>query len=108
MKSLRNRLYIGLGLILIIGFGVQWGLRNHLIPMIAEEQMLTRLNHDIEALRSAISCDARGALTIDLTKQLPVFRQARWTGGDLLKPPYTKAKNDALPPFERGVSCLWL
>ena len=27
-----------------------------------------------------------------MTKQLPVFRQARWTGGDLLKPPYTKAK----------------
>ena len=79
MKSLRNRLYIGLGLILIIGFGVQWGLRNHLIPMIAEEQMLTRLNHDIEALRSAISFDARGALTIDLTKQLPVYHQ-RYSG----------------------------
>ena len=75
MKSLRNRLYLGLGLILIIGFGVQWGLRNHLIPLIAEEQMLTRLNHDIEALRSAISFDAEGALSIDLTRQLPVYHQ---------------------------------
>ena len=27
-----------------------------------------------------------------MTKQLPVFRQARLTGGDLLKPPYAKAK----------------
>ena len=27
-----------------------------------------------------------------MTKQLPVFRQARLTGGDLLKPPYSKAK----------------
>jgi len=79
MKSLRNRLYIGLGLILIIGFGVQWGLRNHLIPLIAEEQMLTRLNHDIEALRSAISFDAGGALSIDLTRQLPVYQQ-RYSG----------------------------
>ena len=27
-----------------------------------------------------------------MTKQLPIFRQARWTGGDLLKPPYSKAR----------------
>ena len=27
-----------------------------------------------------------------MSKQLPVFRQARLTGGDLLKPPYTRAK----------------
>ena len=27
-----------------------------------------------------------------MTKQLPVFRQSRLTGGDLLKPPYVKAK----------------
>ena len=79
MKSLRNRLYIGLGLILIVGFGVQWGLRNHLIPLIAEEQMLTRLNHDIEALRSAISFDAEGALSVDLSRQLPVYHQ-RYSG----------------------------
>ena len=27
-----------------------------------------------------------------MSKQLPVLWQARWTGGDLLKPPYSKAK----------------
>ncbi|MEY2681049.1 MAG: hypothetical protein RL661_1280 [Pseudomonadota bacterium] len=79
MRELRTRLNIGLGLILTLGFGIQWGLRNYLTPLIAEEQMMTRLNHDIEALQNAISFDADGNLAIDIAKQLPVYRQ-RFSG----------------------------
>ena len=76
MRALRTRLNIGLGVILSIGFGIQWGFRNYIIPVIAEEQMLTRLNHDIDALQTSIRFDRKGDLVVDLAKQLPVYRQA--------------------------------
>ncbi len=75
MRHLRTRLNAGLGVILTLGFGVQWGLRNYLTPLIAEQQMMTRLNHDIDALQDSIRFDANGVLVIDLAKQLPVYRQ---------------------------------
>lgn len=75
MRELRTKLNVGLGLILTLGFGVQWGLRNYLTPLIAEQQMMTRLDHDIDGLRNAISFNTDDGLVIDLAKQLPVYRQ---------------------------------
>ncbi|RQW82681.1 MAG: sensor histidine kinase, partial [Methylococcus sp.] len=75
MRELRTRLNVGLGLILSLGFGVQWGFRNYVTPLIAEHQMLTRLDHDIDGLRNSIGFDADDGLVIDLAKQLPVYRQ---------------------------------
>ena len=75
MKDLRTRLNAGLGLILTLGFGVQWALRSYVTPLITEHQMLTRLDHDIDGLRNSISFHSDDGLVIDLARQLPVYRQ---------------------------------
>lgn len=75
MRELRTRLNVGLGFILTLGFGVQWGLRNYLTPLIAEHQMMTRLDHDIDGLRNSISFDPDDRTVIDLARQLPIYRQ---------------------------------
>lgn len=75
MRELRTRLNAGLGLILTLGFGVQWGLRNYLTPLIAEHQMMTRLDHDIDGLRNSISFNPDDRTVIDLARQLPIYRQ---------------------------------
>ena len=75
MITLRTRLNIGLGIILAAGFGVQWALRSEALPAIAETQMVTRLNQDIDDIVESLTLDESGFVSIDPETQLPFYRR---------------------------------
>ena len=53
MNSLERRLQLGLGLALVILFGVLWLLGNHSIRGLTEEFVVSRLGHDAESVLAA-------------------------------------------------------
>jgi len=57
MISLERRLQLGLGLALVILFGLLWLLGNHAIRGLTEEFIVSRLEHDAESLLSALTLD---------------------------------------------------
>ena len=57
MNSLERRLQLGLGLALVILFGLLWLLGNHAIRGLTEEFIVSRLEHDAESLLSALILD---------------------------------------------------
>jgi signal transduction histidine kinase len=73
MRSLQRRLDLGLGLILAAGFAIQWGLGDYLIHHMAEQQMLTRLEHDIDAIRPALTFDPSGRIMLEMSRQPPMY-----------------------------------
>ena len=75
MISLRARLNLGLGVILGAGFALQWALRTEALPAITETQMVSRLDQDVNDIRESLQRDSKGQITIDLTTQLPFYRQ---------------------------------
>lgn len=75
MITLRARLNIGLGVILISGFGLQWALRSEALPVISETQMVSRLDADIEDIRESLSLNAEGEIRFDPDRQLPFYRR---------------------------------
>lgn len=79
MRALTYRLNLGLGAILLAGFGLQWAMRQHAFPAIAEAQMMTRLEHDSDAMLESLSLDENSQIRIQLDHLLPVYRQ-RYSG----------------------------
>ncbi len=57
MNSLKRRLQLGLGLALVILFGLLWLLGNHAIRGLTEEFIVSRLEHDAESVLSALLLD---------------------------------------------------
>ena len=76
MRSLRVKLNIGLGIILAGGFGASWILRSFALPYIAEQEMLTRLEHDADAIKNALGFDRSGQAQVDLRRQAPIYSQS--------------------------------
>lgn len=75
MITLRARLNIGLGVILISGFGLQWALRSEALPVISESQMVSRLDADIEDIKESLELSSEGEINFDLEQQLPFYRR---------------------------------
>ena len=73
MRSLQRRLDLGLGLILAAGFAIQWGLGDYLIQHMAEQQMLTRMEHDIEAIRPTLMLDGESGISLEMTHLPPMY-----------------------------------
>lgn len=71
--NLRTQLNLGLGIILLAGFGVQWALRSEAIPAIAESQMAARLDQDIDNLRDALRIDSQGAIRMEGENEPAIF-----------------------------------
>jgi len=57
MNSLERRLQLGLGLALVILFGLLWLVGNHAIRGLTEEFVVSRLEHDAENVLSALTLD---------------------------------------------------
>ena len=57
MNSLERRLQLGLGLALVILFGLLWLLGNHSIRGLTEEFVVSRLGHDAESILAALILD---------------------------------------------------
>jgi len=59
MNSLERRLQLGLGLALVVLFGLLWLLGNHSIRGLTEEFVVSRLEHDAENILAALILDQR-------------------------------------------------
>lgn len=104
MMSLRARLNLGLSVILAAGFALQWALRTEALPAITEQQMVSRLDQDINDIRESLQLDGKGQITIDLITQLPFYRQMHSghyflivSAGRMIRSP--SLGNFALPPI---------
>lgn len=75
MITLKTRLNLGLGVILAAGFGVQWALRSEALPAIAENQMVGRLNQDIDDIVQSLRKDDSGFILIDREALAPFYRR---------------------------------
>ncbi len=75
MKSLRVQLNLGLGIILLGGFGIQWAARGMAMPYVAEQEMLTRLRHDADAIKLALRFDQTHHAHVDMQRQAPIYSQ---------------------------------
>ena len=64
MKSLQSRLHFGLAISLFILITLLWWLVNTSISHIANQMMLTRLEHDGQALLSSLQKSAEGELSL--------------------------------------------
>ena len=73
MKSLRVQLNLGLGIILLGGFGTQWAARGMAMPYVAEQEMLTRLRHDADAIKLALRFDQTHHAHVDMQRQAPIY-----------------------------------
>jgi signal transduction histidine kinase len=76
MKTLRFRLNMGLGIILVGGVGVQWGLQSIAMPYIVEQEVVTRLSHDADAIKRALRFDPTGHAHVDMDRQAPIYSQS--------------------------------
>jgi len=68
MRSLQFRLSLSLFVSLILAFIVLWILMSHASRFLAEEYMLTRLEHDSESLLAALKIDSNNNVNIDNTR----------------------------------------
>jgi signal transduction histidine kinase len=59
--------------VLLGGFAAQWFIADRMIVHSGEKEMITRLQHDGEALAEALSLDAAGSLQVDRQRLAPVF-----------------------------------
>jgi signal transduction histidine kinase len=73
MRSLQRQLDLGLGLILAAGFAIQWALGDKLIQHMAEQQILTRMEHDIDAIRPTLMLDSQGGISLEMNHQPPMY-----------------------------------
>lgn len=75
MRTLRRKLNIGLGIILAAGFGAQWALRGFAMPFIAEQEMLTRLEHDADAIKRAVRFGRTGQAELNMEQLEPIYSE---------------------------------
>ena len=75
MSSLRGRLTLHLVVTLIAVFALQWALVSLSIRRIVENQMTTRLAHDVESLLAEVSIGADGRISLNPPMNSPVFHQ---------------------------------
>ncbi len=75
MKSLKQRLSLGLAAILIAVFTVQWMLVDPVIRHVAENQMATRLEHDGDSLLASLEFEADGKMRFDPKRLGLVYEQ---------------------------------
>ncbi len=68
MRSLQRQLDLGLGLILAAGFAIQWALGDKLI-----QHILTRMEHDIDAIRPTLMLDPQGGISLEMNHQPPMY-----------------------------------
>ena len=64
MKSIQSRLITGLLISLIVIFSVLWFTVSYNIQKLSENYIVTRLEHDIETLLTAISFNNKKQLTL--------------------------------------------
>ncbi|MEN9681868.1 MAG: hypothetical protein RLZZ627_1761 [Pseudomonadota bacterium] len=96
MITLRARLNIGLGVILVSGFGLQWALRSEALPVISESQMVSRLDADIEDIRESLSLDAEGEIRFDPDRQLPFYRRLHSGHYYVIESPHQRISSPSL------------
>jgi signal transduction histidine kinase len=79
VSTLRGRLNGGLIAMLLVVFGLQWAVGSLAIRRVAEDQMLTRLEHDGDTLLAALGFEASGLPVLDVARLEPIYRQP-WSG----------------------------
>lgn len=75
MRSLQNWLTTSLVLTLVALFAVIWVGGSYVIGRIVDQQVTTRLRHDVDALAAAMRFDAGGRLALEESVLDPVFRR---------------------------------
>lgn len=76
MKSLQQRLRLGLAISLVLLMGIMWWVASASLAHITENIMRTRLEHDAETLLTALQSDASGAITLDETRIGTIYARA--------------------------------
>lgn len=75
MTSLKLRLGAGLALSLLAVFALQWLAVTTALQHLAEGQMRTRLEHDLENLLAGLREEPDGRFTLDPARIAPIYRQ---------------------------------
>ena len=75
MSSLRLRLGIGLALSLLLVFALQWLAVTAALRQLAEAQISTRLQHDLDNLLAGLSVQADGRLALDPARVALIYNR---------------------------------
>ena len=75
MRSLQSWLTISLAVTLVVLFVLIWAGGSYAIGRIVDSQVMTRLEHDMEALLGALASRADGQIVVDQERLDPVFRK---------------------------------
>jgi len=75
MRSLQFRLSTGLFVSLVLAFIVLWILISQASRLLAEEYIITRMEHDSETLLSALNIDSDGNINMDNNRINPIYQR---------------------------------
>ena len=75
MKSLQLRLSVGLFVSLIGMFFLLWWMTSSSIRDLAEEHVISHMDHDAESILAAITFDANNQISIDSSQVEPVYQR---------------------------------
>lgn len=75
MSSLKLRLGVGLALSLLVVFALQWLAVIAALQHLAEGQMRTRMEHDVENLLAGLRVEPDGRFILDPARIAPIYRQ---------------------------------
>jgi signal transduction histidine kinase len=115
MRSLEARLHAGLTLSLLLLVAGAWWLGHEALHRTADAFVLTRLQHDAEALIGSLAIDARGVRGDGRAAALPVYQRPYSGHYYVVAPPTGEALRSrslwdwdlALPPLRIGETAHW-
>ncbi len=73
MKSLLARLSLGLGISLVVIFVLQWWIVNTTVRNLTESYVVTRLEHDADAILAIAKFLPEGGFDFDSSRYDPIY-----------------------------------